>query len=220
MVEMHLLSVNADFCYDPIYALGVVTAFDRFMQAYQPEQDRDSIFSALCRSIEGDPGRYQQDAQQLRLLPEKLSMEELIALLSGQEGLAVAADLQQCLRQIAKTPNFKYTRLFAIGLFTLLELADASRVADEKQRVEVLRTICTGLNLSEDKLTKDLDLYRSNLEKMAQALSIMEDVVSAERKKSAKQVADREVAIASTPPPSDSSETPDTSSKDEATSGS
>ncbi|HAX86545.1 MAG TPA: photosystem II biogenesis protein Psp29, partial [Cyanobacteria bacterium UBA11370] len=32
MVEMHLLSVNVDFRYDPIYALGVVTSFNRFMQ--------------------------------------------------------------------------------------------------------------------------------------------------------------------------------------------
>ena len=37
LVEMHLLSVNADFHYEPIYALGVVNSFDRFMQGYQPE---------------------------------------------------------------------------------------------------------------------------------------------------------------------------------------
>ena len=30
MVEMHLLSVNVDFSYDSIYALGVVTTFDRY----------------------------------------------------------------------------------------------------------------------------------------------------------------------------------------------
>ena len=40
MVEMHLLFVNTDFSYDAIYALGVVTAFDRFMQGYRPEHDR------------------------------------------------------------------------------------------------------------------------------------------------------------------------------------
>ncbi len=39
MVEMHLLSVNADFRYDPIYALGVVTTFDRFMLGYRPDTD-------------------------------------------------------------------------------------------------------------------------------------------------------------------------------------
>ncbi|MER3587246.1 MAG: photosystem II biogenesis protein Psp29, partial [Mastigocladus sp. ERB_26_1] len=44
MVEMHLLAVNVDFSYNPIFALGVVTSFDRFMQGYQPESDRESIF--------------------------------------------------------------------------------------------------------------------------------------------------------------------------------
>ncbi|MFM6203351.1 MAG: photosystem II biogenesis protein Psp29, partial [Dolichospermum sp.] len=48
MVEMHLLSVNVDFSYDAIYALGVVTTFDRFMEGYQPEQDQESIFQAIC----------------------------------------------------------------------------------------------------------------------------------------------------------------------------
>ncbi|MGE5656123.1 MAG: photosystem II biogenesis protein Psp29, partial [Actinomycetota bacterium] len=35
----------------------------------------------------------------------------------------------------------------------------------------------------EEKVTKDLDLYRSNLEKMAQVRIVMEDALQAERKK-------------------------------------
>ena len=53
MVEMHLLSVNADFTYNPVYALGVVSAFDRFMNGYRPEKDLESIFGALCRATGG-----------------------------------------------------------------------------------------------------------------------------------------------------------------------
>jgi hypothetical protein len=37
--------------------------------------------------------------------------------------------------------------------------------------------------LSEDKLNKDLDLYRSNLDKMEQALIVMADMLAADRKK-------------------------------------
>ena len=83
MVEMHLLSVNADFKYDPIYALGVVTAFERFMQGYQPERDKEPIFDALCRALEDNPQRYQQDAERLRTVVKNLSVEELSAWLSG-----------------------------------------------------------------------------------------------------------------------------------------
>jgi len=43
------------------------------------------------------------------------------------------------------------------------------------------------LHLPEDKVSKDLDLYRSNLEKMAQARIVLQDVIQAERKKREKR---------------------------------
>jgi photosystem II biogenesis protein Psp29 len=47
LVEMHLLSVNVDFHYDPIYALGVVTSFEKFMEGYRPGRI-NRIFLMLC----------------------------------------------------------------------------------------------------------------------------------------------------------------------------
>ncbi|HLO86826.1 MAG TPA: photosystem II biogenesis protein Psp29 [Nostocaceae cyanobacterium] len=183
MVEMHLLSVNVDFSYNPIYALGVVTSFDRFMQGYQPEQDRESIFNALCQAIEQDPQQYRQDAARLTALVQNLSVRDLIDWLSQKVPLDKDTDLEAQLQAIAHNANFKYSRLFAIGLFSLLENADAELVKDDKQRNEALKAIAKGLNLSEDKLSKDLDLYRSNLDKMSQALIVMADILNADRKK-------------------------------------
>jgi len=183
MVEMHLLSVNVDFSYNSIYALGVVTTFDRFMQGYQPEQDQEAIFNALSRSVEQDPQLYRQDAARLQAVAQSLPAKDLIAWLSQTTHLDVDADLQAQLQAIAHNPNFKYSRLFAVGLFSLLELADPELVKDDKQRNEALKAIANGLHLSEDKLSKDLELYRSNLDKMAQALIVMADILTADRKK-------------------------------------
>ncbi|MBD2503742.1 photosystem II biogenesis protein Psp29 [Anabaena azotica] len=183
MVEMHLLSVNVDFSYNPVYALGVVTTFDRFMQGYQPERDQESIFNAICQAVEQDPQRYRQDAERLQAVAQSLSANDLIAWLSQANHLQQDADLQAQLQAIANNPSFKYSRLFAIGLFTLLELSNPDLVKDEKQRTEALKTIAAGLHLSDDKLNKDLDLYRSNLDKMTQALAVMADMLSADRKK-------------------------------------
>jgi photosystem II biogenesis protein Psp29 len=183
MVEMHLLSVNVDFSYNPIYALGVVTTFDRFMQGYQPERDKESIFSALCQAVEQEARRYRQDAERLQALAKSLPVNDLIAWLSQTSQLDRDADLQTQLQAIANNPNFKYSRLFAIGLFSLLEQSDPELVKDEKQRNEALKTIAKGLHLSDEKLSKDLDLYRSNLDKIAQALVVMADMLSADRKK-------------------------------------
>ncbi len=183
MVEMHLLSVNIDFSYNPIYALGVVTTFDRFMEGYQPERDQESIFNALCQAIEQDPQRYRQDAQRLQTVAKCLPVKDLIAWLGQTSYLDRDADLQANLQAIANNPNFKYNRLFAIGVFSLLEQSDPELVKDEKQLTEALKAIAAGLHLSDDKLNRDLELYRSNLDKMAQALVVMADILSADRKK-------------------------------------
>ncbi|MDB9445123.1 photosystem II biogenesis protein Psp29 [Anabaena sp. CS-542/02] len=183
MVEMHLLSVNSGFTYNPIYALGVVTSFDRFMQGYQPERDQESIFNALCQAVEQEPQRYREDAQRLQALAQDLLVQDLIAWLSQTTHLDRDPDLQGQLQAIANNSQFKYSRLFAVGLFTLLEQSAPELVKDEKQRTEALKSIAAGLHLSDEKLTKDLELYSSNLEKMAQALVVMADMVSADRKK-------------------------------------
>jgi len=208
MVEMHLLSVNVDFSYNPIYALGVVTAFERFMQGYQPEKDKESIFNALCQAVEGDPKRYRQDAERLGLFAKNASTPELMAWLRGETHKEEVGDLQQqILEAIAHNPNFKYSRLFAIGVFGLLELSDPALVKDEKQRVEALKTIAATLNISEDKLNKDLELYRANVEKMEQALATIADMLSADRKKRQQQTPDKGIAV-TTPDTEDPSQAP------------
>lgn len=183
IVEMHLLSVNVDFRYDPVYALGVVTSFDRFMQAYQPSKDQASIFEALCRAVEADPDRFRQDADRLRHLAKSLSADELLNWLCFQSYREDVADLQQCLRAIAENPRFKYSRLFAIGIFSLLEEADPDLTKDETRLASALEKIGTTLNVPVDKFQRDLELYRSNLEKMQQAQAVMEDAIAAERKR-------------------------------------
>jgi len=218
MVEMHLLSVNADFHYDPIYALGVVTAFERFMQGYQPERDKESIFNALCQAIEDSPQRYQQDAERLRTLVKNLSAKELLDWVSGANQPGGTDDLQAQISAIAHNPSFKYSRLFAIGVFTLLELTDAELVKDEKQRVEALKQIAAILHISEDKLNKDLELYRSNLDKIEQAMITMADMLLADRKKRQQRLQAQAAGVAATNSNGESND-PDLS-QDKASSGS
>ena len=217
MVEMHLLSVNADFHYDPIYALGVVTAFERFMQGYQPERDKESIFNALCQAIEDSPQRYQQDAERVRTLVKNLSAKELLDWVSGANQLGGSDDLQAQVSAIAHNSSFKYSRLFAIGVFTLLELTDAELVKDEKQRVEALKQIAAILHISEDKLNKDLELYRSNLDKIEQAMITMADMLLADRKKRQQRLQAQAAGVAATSSNGDNDPDP---SQDKASSGS
>ncbi|MBD2482939.1 MULTISPECIES: photosystem II biogenesis protein Psp29 [Planktothrix] len=183
MVEMHLLSVNVDFSYDPIYALGVVTAFDRFMQGYQPSSDQDSIFNALIKAEQDDPQKYRGDAQHLTELAKTLSVKDLIVNLKASPDQVAETELLGYFRSVATNPKWKYSRLYAIGLFTLLEVADPHGIHDKATGEQILTQLAEALHLPQDKLIKDLDLYRSNLEKVAQARIMIEEMTQAERKK-------------------------------------
>ncbi len=182
MVEMHLLSVNVDFVYNPLYALGVVTSFDRFMVGYEPEQDKGSIFSAICQAVEGDPQQYRQDAEALKADLANLSLNDFNTHLANAKSTGDGS-LPSKLYMIANQASAKYTRLMAVGLYTLFETVDAAALDDKDKREEMLKAAAEMLALPAEKVDKDLELYRSNLDKMAQAQEVMKDILEAERKK-------------------------------------
>jgi citrate synthase len=70
--------------------------------------------------------------------------------------------------------------------------------------MEMLQRIGDTLHLPQEKLQKDLELYRSNLEKMAQAQIVLEDAIKADRKK--REQREQEKKNKATTPPSDSPE--------------
>lgn len=183
MVEMHLLSVNVDFRPDPIYYLGVVTSFDRFMQGYKPEKDKESIFNALCHSVGGNAQEYRQRAENLLALAKSKSADELIKWFAAPTPLEGGEGLHDTVVAIANNPKFKYSRLFAIGLYTLLETADPEFLKDEQNRNRAFKELSEALHLPDGKIQKDLEIYRTNLEKMTQVLSAIDDILQADRKK-------------------------------------
>ena len=171
LVEMHLLSVNVDFRYDPVYALGVVSSYQSFMQGYRPEEDKSAMFEALCKAVGGDPEQYRQDAQNLLIKAKETPVDSL----SEVEPFPA-------LQQASK---FKYSRPFGIGLYTLS--LESAPLLDQDQRQQSLAQLASTLNLPQEKLQKDLDLYRSNLQKIEQLIGVIEETLAADRKKRADQ---------------------------------
>jgi photosystem II biogenesis protein Psp29 len=184
LVEMHLLSVNADFAYDPVYALGVVTTFDRFMENYRPEGDLGSIFNAICKSVGGSPEQYRQDAEAIKASVQGMSFDDFKAQFENLDSADQNGGLHGQLAAIAHRDNFKYSRPFGIGLYTLVEVVAPEETLKSKDEADPLfKDLSTKLHISPDKLQKDLELYRSNLEKLTQAQEVMKDILEAERKK-------------------------------------
>jgi photosystem II biogenesis protein Psp29 len=187
LVEMHLLSVNADFKSDPIYYLGIVTSFERLMQGYDPEGDQDKIFNALCTSTDANPQTYKSEAETLLSLAKDKSTSDLVAWLKNPEAGSEANSIIDPIKAIATNHNFKYSRPFAIGIYTLLEASDRELVKEQEKRDAILDTISENFGFVGEKMKKDLELYRANLEKMTQLLKVIEDVLEASRKQRAKR---------------------------------
>lgn len=191
MVEMHLLSTNVDFAYNPIYALGVVSSFDRFMASYRPEGDKQSIFTALCQSIGGTSDGYRKDATAVAEFAVSMKEQDIVSWLAEPTTEGLGAQLAGILKTISGNPKFKYSRLFGIGLFTILEQAAPDLLKDEKQREAAVIKLGEALHIPTDKVQKDLDAYRSNLDKLVQMEAVMADVVEADRKKREKRAQEK-----------------------------
>jgi photosystem II biogenesis protein Psp29 len=207
LVEMHLLSVNEGFIYDSIYALGVVSSYDKFMADYRPEGDKASIFSALCECVNSSTDKYRQDAEAVKASVAQLQGTDVLAKVAEMASGQGSDALGQALQAISKNPKFKYSRLFGIGLFNLLDDVAADKFADEASRTDTVGKLAAALNLPADKLSKDLDAYRSNLAKLVQMQAAMADVLEADRKKREKREQDKVTAAAANTP--ETTETPE-----------
>lgn len=181
LVEVHLLRVNTNFVYSPLLALGIVTAYNHFMSGYRPETDRTSIFTSFAIAEELDPQQLQADAAR---------WEELAGLELGDLQTRLQAWISEggdpwhnSLRDVVNNPQTKYSRLQAIGLYHLLEQAAGDFTQELSTLDAGIEQLTPVLNLPVDKVKKDLELYRSNLDKMIQAQKIMAELVEIERKR-------------------------------------
>ena len=188
MVEMHLLLVNTDFDYNSLYSLGVVGIYTRFMTGYEPEKDRESIYDAIIKAVQGDPEKYKADAAEVLAAGKALpSLDAFRSVLSEAKTDGNGDSLKANLHKIISNPKFKYSRLLATGLYNVLEEIDAEAIANDEKRNALLDELAAALGFNNELLKKDIDLYRSNLEKMAQAQEVMKDMIEAEKKKRAKR---------------------------------
>jgi photosystem II biogenesis protein Psp29 len=186
MVEMHLLSVNVDFRPDPIYYVGVCQSFEQFMTGYLPEADKNSIFRALCQSVGGNFEEYRNQASILLNYASQTSPPELVSWLLSPTNVNISPDLEAMAyswREKMNRDRFKYSRLFAVGLYSLLGKNEPDLIKDKEKINKLLAPLIEKLKLPADKLEKDWDLYASNLEKMTQMLAVLEDTMKASKQK-------------------------------------
>jgi hypothetical protein len=80
-------------------------------------------------------------------------------------------------------PDFHYSRLMGVGLLSLLEQAQGADAMDPATLRSYAHDLGAAMGLLRERLDKDINLYATNLVKMAQAVELMEETVAADRRK-------------------------------------
>ncbi|HBP53140.1 MAG TPA: hypothetical protein DD643_01755, partial [Synechococcus sp. UBA8638] len=90
------------------------------------------------------------------------------------------------------------TRLQAVGLMTLVEVAVGIDPDDATAAAKAAKQLAADVGLAQERFGKDVDLYRANLEKMAQGLEAMEEAVAAEQRRRQRQREEKAASAAGT----------------------
>jgi photosystem II biogenesis protein Psp29 len=192
LVELHLLSHQQGFQADGLFAVGLTQVFDSFSRGYRPDDQREPLFNALCASSGFDGPALRRQADDARSGVGHHSLEEVKGWLTnrGEGAPALIAGLLQGVQR----SDFHYSRLVAVGLLSLLQSAQGAEALEPQALRSAAHEIGEAMGLIKDRVDKDISLYAGNIEKMSQAVELMEETVAAERRRRERAEQDRQGA--------------------------
>lgn len=184
LVEAHLLMVNEDFRYDPLFATGLLTAYEALMGGYSPADQREPIFQAFCTALELDAQQLRRDVQQWHDLAT-LPAQEVLEVLAGTREPATGAlhAVGDTLTGIRGSERFKYSRLFVVGLDHIIGQICQAAGLGEKERYDRLQQVCTYLKIDYDRAKRDLDFFNAALDRIKRSKEVVDELIAADRRK-------------------------------------
>ena len=158
LVELHLLSHQKNFDNNSIFATGLIEIFTRFTNGYKPSEHISKLFDAICNCNGIDPNEINISSKKLIEKAHSFTKD----------------DLRDFLSQIKnKNYNSYYSRINAIGIYKLVcELPFYKDLKEEDINIEIEK-ISDLLDYQKSRVEKDISMYKSNIEKMKQALEII-----------------------------------------------
>lgn len=186
LVELHLLSHQRGFQGDALFATGLVQVFDSFSRNYRPEDQRQPLFEALCASSGFDAAEIRRLHDQAMAAMGHHSVQEVKQWIDN-EGAGSPEPVATALAAVRR-PDFHYSRLMAVGLLSLLGQAQGAQTLDPMALRQEAHDIGASMGLLRERVDKDLSLYATNLEKMTQAVELMEETVASERRRSERRL--------------------------------
>lgn len=181
LVELHLLSHQKGFQPDALFASGLVQVFDAFIRGYRPPEQTEPLFEAICASSGFDASQLRRQRQAAVAAIGGHDLDTVKQWLDHQ-GDGAPEPLGSALASIQRA-DFHYSRLLAVGLLSLLEQAKGSEALEPEALRQAAHGVAETMGLTRDRVDKDLGLYSSNLQRMAQAVEMMEETLTADRRR-------------------------------------
>ena len=184
LVELNLLVYQKRFAQDSVFFTGLCQTFDSFMEGYRPEVRKADIFSAVCAAVGLDSSTIRREVAHAREAVAGQSWDDVQRWYNNSA--AAPAVIRRFLERVQQ-PGFHYNRLQAVGLMALIEAAVGVDPDDTAAATKAAKQLAAEAGIAQERFNKDVDLYRTNLEKMAQGLAAMEESVAAERRRRQRQ---------------------------------
>ena len=159
LVELHLLSHQKNFKNSPIFATGLKEIFNKFTNGYKPIEHTNKLFNAICNCNGFNPDEIKTLSDQLVKKADKISKEDLNEYLLK-------------IKEENKDNNY-YSRINAIGIYTLVKTLPYIKDSKGDEIKNETKKISEILEYQYERVDKDISLYKSNIEKMRQALEII-----------------------------------------------
>ena len=124
LVELHLLSHQTNFQVNALFAVGLRQVFHAFTKGYRPEEQIEPMFAALCSCNGFNAEKLKALAEGSTKAVQGHSVEDVQAWLTAK-GDKAPEPLATGLAALGGE-SFHYSRLMAVGLFSLLSAAQGS----------------------------------------------------------------------------------------------
>ena len=158
LVALHLLSHQKNFNKASIFATGLKEIFSKFTSGYKPSEHINKLFNAICNCNGFNPIEINSSSEQLLSKAKSLKKEDINDFLSEFKD---------------KKANDYYSRINAIGLFKLVSEMPTFKDAKDEEINKEINNISKLLGYQYPRVEKDISIYKSNIEKMKQALEII-----------------------------------------------
>ena len=184
LVELNLLSNQSSFKIDGIFSYGLIKSFDIFTKGYDPNNHKAKILQSLCKSCDIEYSVLDQYSKVILDITEKSLLDDIINELNINDNKTINGIN---INDLIHKENY-YSRLHSIGVYELVEIKEKSNKDQEEKEKEAIK-ILTALGFCENRVVKDIALYKSNIKRIEEAMELIK-VTSEEtkRKQTTKQV--------------------------------